>query len=160
MAAPVTTDSVWRELERQLFAVLGWVTPRGESRTAGIVYVVHERKLYVGTGRTSWKARHIAGNPGVSMTVTIPKRLPFLPWIRIPAATISFHGTATLRERDEVPEPALRALLQGIDPEGEAVREMVVVEIAPEEDFVTYGVGVSLLTMRDTDAARGRAPVA
>ncbi len=29
--------------------------------------------------------------------------------------------------------------------------------IRPTGDFVTYGVGVSLLTMCDTEAARGRA---
>jgi hypothetical protein len=29
----------------------------------------------------------------------------------------------------------------------------------PEGQFVTYGLGVSLMRMRDTSAARGRAPV-
>ncbi len=34
-----------------------------------------------------------------------------------------------------------------------------IVEITPIGDFVTYGIGVSLMTMRDQVAARGRAPV-
>ena len=33
------------------------------------------------------------------------------------------------------------------------------VEITPIKEFVTYGVGVSLMQMRDTEQARGRAPV-
>ena len=38
--------------------------------------------------------RHIAANPNASMTVTFPKHVPFLPFIRIPAATITFRGEA------------------------------------------------------------------
>jgi hypothetical protein len=35
-----------------------------------------------------------------------------------------------------------------------------VIEIVPEGTFVTYGVGVPLLKMRDPVAARARVPVA
>ncbi len=41
MAAAPSTDLVWREIRKQMFAVLGFVAPRGEARTAGIVYAVH-----------------------------------------------------------------------------------------------------------------------
>ena len=34
-----------------------------------------------------------------------------------------------------------------------------VIEIVPEGWFVTYGIGVPLLKMRDTSAARARLPV-
>jgi hypothetical protein len=37
MPANVTTADVWRHVEKQSFAVLGFVTPRGEARTAGII---------------------------------------------------------------------------------------------------------------------------
>jgi hypothetical protein len=33
------------------------------------------------------------------------------------------------------------------------------IEVVPEGEFVTYGVGVSLQKMRDPDLARGRVPV-
>jgi Pyridoxamine 5'-phosphate oxidase len=94
MPANITTDRVWRELEERSFALLGYVTPRGEAPSTGIVYVVRDRQLYITTGRSSWKARHIAFNPDVSLTVAIPKRIPFVPWIQIPAATITFVGDA------------------------------------------------------------------
>jgi hypothetical protein len=33
------------------------------------------------------------------------------------------------------------------------------IEVTPVNDFLTYGIGVSLLQMRDHEQARGRAPV-
>ena len=44
------------------------------------------------------------------------------------------------------------------DPEREA--KTVLIEVTPEGDFVTYGIGVSLMAMRDAEQAHGRAPVA
>ena len=46
---------------------------------------------------TSFKARNVMRNPHVSLTVTVGQRIPFLPWIKIPAATITFQGLARLR---------------------------------------------------------------
>jgi hypothetical protein len=159
MPANVTGEEVWREVSKGIFAVLGYVTPRGEARTAGIVYTVREREVYVATGRNSWKARHIARNPGVSLTVTIPKRIPFLPWVKIPPATISFQGQASVHELGEVPAEISRALLRGLEVTLEVQKEVCVIRIRPAGQFVTYGVGVSLPTMRKPEAARGRAPV-
>jgi hypothetical protein len=159
MPANVTSDEVWREVSKGYFAVLGFVTPRGEARTAGIVYAVRDREVYIATGRDSWKARHIARNPRVSLTVTIPKRIPFLPWLKIPPATISFQGEASIYDAGEVPPEIPRALLRGLEVTPELQKEVCVIRIRPAGKFVTYGVGVSLPTMRKPEAARGRAPV-
>lgn len=159
MPAPVTTDSIWKELEREMFAVLGFVTPSGEARTAGIVYIVRNRELYIGTGTDSWKARHIAQNPKVSLTVTIPKRVPFLPWIKIPAATITFQGDAEVQGVGEAAPDVLHALMRGVELESAAAAKYSVIRIKPHGEFLTYGVGVPLLTMRKPEEARGRAPV-
>jgi hypothetical protein len=43
----------------RLFAVLGMVTAEGEARTDGVVYAVHDHKLYIATGLDIWKAHHI-----------------------------------------------------------------------------------------------------
>ena len=48
MPAPVTTESVWRALSANMFGVLSWLAPGG-ARSAGIVYVVRDRKLLIGT---------------------------------------------------------------------------------------------------------------
>ena len=158
--ADLTTDQVWTELKKELFAVLGLVTAKGKARTVGIVYAVHDKKLYIATGKETWKTRHAQGNPNVSITVPIAKRIPLLPWIRIPAATITFSGKAKVLEPALVGEGVLYSLLRGLEKDEEMLATMCVIEIEPVGEFITYGVGVSLMEMRDTQKARGRAPVA
>lgn len=158
--AEITTDQVWAEIEKQMFAVVGMVTARNEARTIGIVYKVHERKLYFDTVKSAWKTRHMAQNSHVSVTILIPKRILLLPWIPIPPATITFAGEARILEGEAVPTHVHKALNEGLEkPDAEKVPSATI-EITPTGDFVTYGVGVSTLEMRDTVKARGRAAVA
>ena len=77
MSVQLTSAQVWAAIEKELFAVLGMVTAKHESRTVGIVYVVRDRRLYIGTGTETWKTRHITQNPHVSMTIPIHKSIPF-----------------------------------------------------------------------------------
>ncbi len=155
----LTSEQVWQEVRRNLFAVLGMVTPAGEARTAGIVYVVQGETLYIATGRETWKARHVARNPHVSLTIPIAKQIPFIPWVKIPAATITFSGTATVQDADDAPPAILRALFRGLEDQRSRIADMCLIAVTPTGDFVTYGVGVSLMRMRHPDQARGRAPV-
>ncbi len=159
MAAPVTTDLIWKEIAAQQFAVLGFVSPQSHARTSGIVFVVRDRQLYIGIYKNSWKAKHLARNPNVSLTVTVPKRIPFLPWIKIPAATITFQGTAELHGLGEMDPEIQRALTDGLELDSESLANYAVVKVRPRGKFLTYGVGVPLRTMRKPQEARGRAPV-
>ncbi|RME72219.1 MAG: pyridoxamine 5'-phosphate oxidase family protein [Chloroflexi bacterium] len=158
--AHITTDQVWQEVEKQLFAVLGMVTASGEARTAGIVYVVHQRKLYISSLKTAWKIRHIRANPSVSLTIPIHKQIPLLPWIKIPAATITFSGRARILEPSDLPPEVVKPLFRGMTISPETSPPFAVIEVTPAGDFITYGVGVPLLTMRDPQKARGRVAVA
>jgi uncharacterized pyridoxamine 5'-phosphate oxidase family protein len=159
MAVQLDKSVVWRELENELFAVLGMVNARNEARTAGIVYIVHGNKFYISTGNKSWKAHHIRGNPNISVTIPIAKRIPFLPWIKIPAATITFSGKATVFEPNMVDRDILHNLLRGMEEDLEKLADLCVIEVVPEGDFITYGIGIRLMQMRDQELARGRAPV-
>lgn len=160
MAIQLESSLVWQTLEKELFAVLGMVTAKNEARTVGIVYKAHEQKVYIASGRETWKVRHVRNNPHVSLTVTIPKRVPLMPFIKIPAATITFRGTARVLEVSEVAAAVKASLLRGLDMESELVKNMVMIEVEPQGEFVTYGIGVSLMTMRHPDQSRGRASVA
>ena len=159
MSSSITTDQVWREVEKQLFAVIGMVTARGEARTAGIVYVVRGRQIYIATNQHAWKTKHIAQNPRVSLTVTIPKGIPLMPWIKIPAATITFRGEASVLGLQAVDPEILKTLLRGLEVTEDLVANACVIRVQPVGQFITYGVGVSLMTMRKTDEARGRVGV-
>ena len=154
--ANLTTEAVWQAISKNMFAVLGMVSAKQEARTAGIVYVVHERTLYVGSKKDAWKVKHIAQNPHVSLTVAIPKSVPLLPWIKVPAATITFAGDARLLTADETDPAVIQALFRGMTGTDELRNNMTIIAITPVGHFVTYGVGVSLMEMRDTEKA-GRA---
>jgi len=91
--------------------------------------------------------------------VPIAKRIPIMPWIKIPAATITFSGTATVFEAKNVAGDILQALFQGYESDPKKLATMSVLEIKPQGDFVTYGIGVPLMQMRYPEKARGRAPV-
>jgi hypothetical protein len=160
MGTNLTTEQVWRHIDQNLFAVLGMVTPQGEARTVGVVYVVDDHKLYIGTLKAAWKAKHIAHNPHVSLTIPIAKRLPFIPWIKIPAATITFSGLGRVLEHRSVSPAVLHRLYRDVVKDASAMAASCIIEVAPQREFITYGVGTSLMEMRFPEKARGRAAVA
>ena len=159
MTNHLTTAMVWKEIEDNLFGVLGMVSAKGKARTVGIVYVVHERQLYIGTFKKAWKTRHIAQNGHVSMTIPIAKRIPLMPWIKIPAATITFAGEAEVLDNDQVGSEILEALYRGVAKDDAQMAASCVIKFKPVGDFITYGVGIPLKQMRDPEKARGRAAV-
>lgn len=159
MPASITANQVWEELERQLFAVIGMVTASGQARTAGVVYVVRDRSLYIATGREAWKAKHIAKHPQVSLTVTIPKRIPLMPWIKIPSATITFQGEASIHRLEDVDPGIHEALISDLEVDRDFVADACVIQVRPKGRFLTYGVGVPLPTMRRPHEAGARVPI-
>ncbi len=153
MTLPTTADEIWPHIEKWPFAVLSFVTPKGESRSAGVMYKVKDRKLYVLTGPNTWKAKHIKANPNVSVTVTV-QRLP----IRIrqaPPAVITFPGVAMVLELDQVDADLRRELTRGL---GE-MPDTCVIRIDPTGRFVTYGIGIPMRQMRHPERSLARVPV-
>jgi hypothetical protein len=153
----LTTEQVWRALEKASFAVIGYVTPSGEPRSSGVVYKTVCRRLFVVTAPDSWKAKHIAASGRVAVTVPVRRGGALSLVVAIPPATVSFHGTATVYPPGS---PQLRSLPKELMALLPAERRTggSVVEIVPEGTFVTYGIGVPLMKMADPDAARGRVP--
>jgi hypothetical protein len=157
--ASVGTEQVWREIDKASFAVLSQVTPAGEPRSSGVLYKSIGRRLYVAVGADSWKARHISANRRVAVTVPVRHGGILSLLAPIPPATISFHGAALVHPADS---PAARSLTEELasllPPERRALA--CIVEVIPEGAFLTYGLGVPLLKMRDPAASRAHAPVA
>jgi len=159
MVLRLESSEVWKVMEKQIFGVLGMVNAKGEARTVGIVYHARDKKVFIATDKETWKTRHVQGNPHVSMTMVIPKRIPFLPFIKIPSATITFSGVAEVMPAEDAAEDVRRALLRGLADDDELVKTMCIIEVEPQGDFITYGIGVPLMSMRYPEKARGRAPV-
>lgn len=159
MSAELTSDQVWKEIGNRNFAVLGTVNRKGQPRTAGIVYAVRGKELYVGTSRSSAKAKNLGGNPHVSLTVTIDKGIPFLGWLKIPPATITFNGEATLNSPDMVDAGIQKELVGSLKFSEKTRANMVYIQVKPVGHFFTYGFGVSLRTMLRPDDAWARVAV-
>jgi hypothetical protein len=149
----VTVEQVWRHLARASFAVLSHVTPAGEPRSSGVMCTVSGDRLYAVVAPDSWKARHIAVDGLVSVTVPVRRGGLLSLLAPIPPATISFHGRASVHPPGSAPD----RLLSLIPAERRASGS--VVEIVPEGDFVLYGIGVSLSRMRQPAASSARVPV-
>jgi hypothetical protein len=154
----LTSEKVWREVAKASFAVVCYATPSGEPRSAGVVYTTVGGRLYAATAPDSWKARHIALNERVAVTVPVRRGGVLSLVVPIPPATISFHGKAIVHPADS---PQVRPLLKQLasllpkERQGSAA----IIEVIPESAFVTYGVGVSLTQMRNPAAARARVAV-
>ena len=156
--ATVTTDAVWRRVGKKSFAVLSWVTPSGEARSAGVIYRATGRRVYVCVDDGSWKAKHITASGQVSVTVLV-RRGGLLSLVApIPPATISFRGTAIVHPEDAL--DTLPKVVEKLLPPGGRRDGFRIIEIRPTGDFVTYGIGVALPTLLRPEKAGGRAPVA
>jgi hypothetical protein len=151
----LTSDQVWQALAKATFAVLSYVTPTGEPRSSGVVYKTIGRRLYVAVAPDSWKAKHIAASGRVAVAVPVRRGGIVSLVFPIPPATISFHGTAIVHQSDSSEVSSLlKELASLLPPERRA--SAFLIEILPEGEFLTYGLGVSLRNMRTPAAARGR----
>lgn len=149
----ITSEKVWQELDKASFAVIGYVTPAGEARSSGVVYKTVAKRLYIAVAPDSWKARHIAAGKHVSVTVPVRRGGILALLLPIPPATISFHATAIVHAPGTVDIGSLSEQLESLLPP-ERRDGAVVIELIPEGDFLTYGVGVPLMEMKKPQLAR------
>ncbi len=156
--AGLTTERVWRELTTASFAIVSHVTPTGNPRSSGIMYLVVDRHLLVVISPDSWKARQITNGDQLAVTVPVRRGGPLSLVAPIPPATISFHARAVLHPPGSLDIESVSKKLASMVP-AERRDLCCILELEPEGRFLTYGVGVSLMTMRDPGAASGRVPV-
>jgi general stress protein 26 len=153
-----TTETVWATMSDNIFGVLAFTNSAGEPRSAAVVYIVDGRSLLISTAAESWKVRHIDRNPKVSMTVVIPKRVPFMPFIKIPAATVTFQGEAEILEVDDLPSETTDRLFKSSRLAEDMIHTVRIIRVVPRGRFVTYGIGIPVTRMADHEQATARVP--
>lgn len=151
-------EQVWRAVAEASFAVISYTTPSGEPRSSGVVYTTVGPRLYVVTAPDSWKARHVKASGRVAVTVPVRRGGILSLVMPIPAATVSFHGSAKVHPAGAPEVGSVIKELDSLLPDARQAASAVI-EVIPEGAFVTYGLGVSLMKMRDPAAARARVPV-
>jgi hypothetical protein len=153
----LTTERVWNEIEKASFAILSYVTPAGKPRSSGVLCAAVGHRLFVVTAADSWKARQISTGDEVAVTVPI-RRGGLLSLVApIPPATVSCHATATVHPAgsasiEKVPKKLASQLPRDRRETG------CLLELAPEGNFLTYGLGVSLPDMAKPQAALAHVP--
>jgi Pyridoxamine 5'-phosphate oxidase len=154
----LTSEHVWQAIARASFAVVSHVTPAGEPRSSGVVYKAGGHRLVVAVAPGGWKARHIAADGRVAVTVPVRRGGGLSLVAPIPPATISFHGTAVVHPAGSPRARSLLGEVGSLVPE-ERRDSACVIEITPVGTFRTYGLGVSLRTMLNPAASQARVPV-
>ena len=101
----------------------------------------------------SWKARHVALDSRVSLTVPVRRGGVMALVMPIPPATISFHGHAIVHPAGSPGVGPLLDELGSLLP-AERRNSAAIIEIVPEGAFVTYGIGISLAKMRDPNGMK------
>ncbi len=155
---PVSCDAVWHALAKASFAVECHVNSAGEPRSSGVVYGIVDRRLYIAVATDGWKARQIATGQAVAVTVPVRRGGILSLLMPIPPATITFRATATVHPAGSLDVRSVSKDLAKLVPD-ERKESSCIVELVPKGRFLTYGIGVSLMDMRDPALARARVPV-
>lgn len=135
---------VIKAMAKRSYGVIATVSPAGHPHAAGVIYQAVGTTLYTSTIAHSRKARNLAANPKLAVTIPI-RRLPVGP----PSA-IQFQGTATILSCDD---PELRSLvaagkLDQITGHGELdLVDGCFLRIEPGRRLHTFGLGMSLLSL-------------
>ena len=159
-AAALTPAQVWATIARQPFCVVAMVSRRGHGRSVGVVPAVDGDDVWFAASERDWKIDHLRHQAEVSVTVPVRRgglRALVAP---IPPATVTFRARAEVLGADAAPEKVRRTLLRGLTPADAERGGTVMVRLTPYGEFVTYGVGVPLRLLADTERARARVPVA
>ncbi len=153
-----TTDQVWREVSKGSFLILGFTTRDGKPRSSGLIYAASGRRIYVEVHPGSLKAREIHDGDQVAVTVPVRRGGLLSLVMPIPPAAISFHARVVAHPLGTLDLGTISKTFAALP---EDVRKgSIVFELQPEGQFLTFGIGMSLMEMRDLNKALGRAPVA
>ena len=156
--AQVSSAAVWQAIAKSSFAVVSHVNSAGEPRSSGVVYATVGRRLYLAVAPNGWKARQITTGQEVAVTVPVRRGGVLSLLAPIPPATITFVAKATVHPAGSLETGSVPKELARLVPETRQASSCVI-ELAPEGRFLTYGIGVSLMDMRDPALALAHVPV-
>jgi hypothetical protein len=152
-------EQVARTIAKRSFCMLATASRSGRPHVAGVLYQAIGTTLYVNMSRDSRKARNIADNPYVAVSIPI-RRLP----LGGPPSTVQFQGRAELLGFDDPDIVRLVGAgeLKNITSHGELdYADGCIVRITPLRRLTTYGLGMSLLRLiRDPLHAGGSVDLA
>lgn len=152
-ADPALGRRVHRAVAGRSFAVLATASVGGRTHSAAVLYQLAGGELWISTLRSSRKARNVAANPAVAVTVPV-RRLPVGP-----PSSVMLQGTATVVDLDD---PELRRLaadgaLEKVTGHGELeLPGGCYLRVRLPRRVPVYGLGISLWSVIRNPLAAGR----
>jgi general stress protein 26 len=150
---------VVKAVARRSFCMLATASSSGRPHVAGVLYQAIGTTLYVNTSRDSRKARNVADNPYVAVSIPI-RRLP----VGGPPSTVQFQGRAEILGFDDpdIVRMVGAGELKNVTSHGELdYPDGCFLRITPLRRITTYGLGMSLLKLiRDPLHAGGTVELA
>jgi general stress protein 26 len=141
---PAQVERTLRAIRRRSFAVLASVSPAGHPHAAGVAYCAVGTTLYVNTLRTSRKARNVAAERRVALTIPV-RRVPIGP-----PFSVQLQADATIVAMDdpEITDLVAAGQLKKITAHGELLEpDGCFLRIEPGARIHTYGIGVPVLAV-------------
>lgn len=132
-------------IAKRSFATLGTTSASHRPHAVAVLFAPVGDVLYVSTLRSSRKAKNIAANPHVFVSIPV-RRIP----VGAPPSTIQFAAIAELLPVDDpdVTSLARTGQLKRITSHGELdLPDGCIVRIVPDQKIHTYGLGMSLYTL-------------
>jgi hypothetical protein len=140
-------------IKKNRWLTLSTISPRGAPQSSVVVYASDGHVIIVLTGRDTVKARNIASNSRVSVTIPFYKNLLHRMIGVAPPAAISFKARAeTLDIGDSEAAGMYRKALNFDLPEG-FEKDGVWIRLIPGYHATCYGVGIGLHGFRDPSKA-------
>jgi hypothetical protein len=151
---PLQLDTAWvtNVMSKRSFCTIATTNTDGSPHAASVLYVAVGDAFYISTLRSSRKARNIARQPRVSISIPV-RRVPAGP-----PSSIQFTGLASLRACDdaEIVQLASSGALKKITSHGELeLADGCIVKLTRTSRLNTYGLGMPLhrLIRNPLDAA-------
>ncbi len=152
-ASPAGPDParVLAAVRRRSYAVLATSSSRGRPHAAGVLFQAVGSDLWISTDRSSRKARNVAANPHVAVSVPV-RRLPVGP-----PSQVHFQAIATVVDPgdDDVRDLLARGHLDDVTGHGELDRpDACLLRVALPSRLHTYGLGCRSWPSPETRSTR------
>lgn len=142
-------------LKGNMWLIISTVDKYNNPHSCVVVYQSDGEDIYIQTGASTLKAKNIKYNNNVSITIPFRKNL-IHKLIPAPPAELHFTATAEIISKDN---KKARKVLKKFIKAAENVKnedEKIWIKIIPSKTICTYGVGVSLLSMKKPEKARNK----
>jgi hypothetical protein len=141
-------------IRKNRWLTLSTSSPKGVPQSSVVVYASDGYIMYILTGKNTVKIRNITMNPRVSVTIPFYKNTLHRMISFAPPAAISFRARAEILDFGDSTATELYQKVLNFKLPEDVEDNGVWLKLTPGNSATCFGVGVSLLELRDPEKAR------